>query len=157
MSSLATIGEAIKTSISALGSASVKRSYDPIIETPENPLPVDSPRVWVVCLDLEFREASDRANDRMVYQFGVMYVNKYISDYKLPENADSFTTYVDTQISVVKEIFEVLRNVTYQPVSKCYLESIDWREIFNVGSSRQYGLFHSEIDVEFFIDEPNAS
>lgn len=168
MSTLIDFAVAVKAKVAAsiaaarltdgtLPAAVVKRSWDPIIQTPEAAKELESRTVYVIPIDEEFREASDRANDRNVYLTGLIVADRIPGELMLAENEDDLTAWIDAAVGWVNNlVYEPLTAVDYSPVTGSYLESGDIREIVKRGVIREFQLFWSEIDLAYFIEESNA-
>jgi hypothetical protein len=168
VNTLKNIAEALKTTVTTtiaaavsgdptIPGATVSRVWDVIFQTPEQCQEIQDRRVYVIPIGKEFREAADRANDRNVYSFGIAVTDRIPGEYLSLAEEVSLTEWFDDAIEWVSEyVLDPLTAVTYSPTTGAFLESSDWREPIKRGIVRQFGLFWSEIDIEFFIDEPNT-
>lgn len=168
MSTLEAISKAIKTTLEAsirdailadptLANATVKRSYDPRIQNADTAKELNARTVYVIPIGKEFREASDRIKDRNVYRVGIIVADRFSGDLLTEASEVAMTDWVDDAVEWVNNlIYNVLTDVEYEPIAGASLESGDIREVVKLGVLREYGLFWSELDIEFFIDESNT-
>jgi hypothetical protein len=168
VSTLITIADAVATEIrTAIAAArladpteipaTVTRDWDPILQTPEEVRELENRTVYVIPLGKEFSEPADRGHDRNVYRVGLLIVDKIPGELLAPTESDGRREWVDDAIEWVNDlVYEVVTDVEFEPMTRCYLQSGDLREVCSRGHVRTYGAFVSEIDLEFFIDESNT-
>jgi len=152
------IADGIKAEIATnFGSAAtVDVSFDPVVTDPLG-LPVGDKYVYVIPMPdgVEFREASDRENDRHVYKVGVLFFERLVGSLKSATEKAALTTKMKANINLVDTNIYSLKEKAFVPVQGTYLESIEWRTVYNVDFLREYGIFWSEIDFEYAFDEPS--
>ena len=168
MSTLVTIADAVKTEIqtaiaaaivadSTTVAATVKRDWDPMVQTPQEVQELENRTVYVIPLGKEFSEPATRATDRNVYRVGLLIVDKIPGELMTPGESDGRKEWIDDAIEWVNDlVYEVVTDVDFSPTTRCYLQSADLREVCSRGHVRQFGAFVSEIELEFFIDESNT-
>lgn len=166
MSTLIEIADAVKedieTSIAAAveevdQDATVSRVWDVMIQTPEDVAAIDGRNVYVIPMAESFAESANRGQDRNEYTLGILIVQRVDQDLKSPDNVDGLTAKVDALTEWVKDyVFGPLTVVDYAPITGAFMVDAEIREVFNRGIFRQYGLFWSEIDIRFAIDESNT-
>lgn len=136
--------------------ATVKRVWDLEYQTPEQCAEINDRRVFVLPIDKEFREAADRENDRNVYRFGIVIADRIPGELIAEEYTSEMTVWIDQAVDWVDRlVISALSDINYSPIPNAYLETLDWREVIKRGIFRRFGIFWSEIDIEFFIDEAN--
>ena len=152
------IATAIKNRIQAnvVGDATVDIAFDPVISEPLS-LPVDQKMIHVIPMPngVEFREASNRANDRHVYRVGVVFYERFDGSLKLASRMSEYSEHMQRNIEFVDRHIYTLKDLTFVPIETAYLESVNWRVVYEPEYLREYTIFWSEIDFEYAYDEPN--
>lgn len=167
MSQLVTISEAVKTTIAAsfadfaensageVVQAQVTRSWFAASMSARQIQAVDSRQVYVIPLGREFIERASRAEDRNGYRVGVLIVDKMPGEYESAEWSDGQRQFIDDAVAWVDELFDVLVDNDYSPVTGAMLTSGEITEAMRADVLTGYGRFWSEIELTFALNETN--
>lgn len=141
---------------STIRTATCKRVWDVLFQTPEDCLAIQDRRVYVLPIDKNYLEAADRTENRNVFRFGIIVADRIPGDLIAADKEDQLTAWIDEAVNWVNtNVLSPVASVNFSPIQDAYLESFDWREVIKRGVVRTYGIYWSEIDIEFFIEEPN--
>jgi hypothetical protein len=135
-----------------------KRSWDPMICTPEEAVKLSSRQIYVVPLTDEFNDAATRNSDLMEFRIGVITCQKFPKDIAVLQNSttneDEFTEWVDRLMEWTSDwIIKPLTMPSFSPFEQTHLQN-DERSLGR-GIMRSYGLFWHELVLTYTHEESN--